>query len=325
MKKQILLVLLVFLFGVQIVSAQPQRTPAKSVPGGVLNGKAETLPKPAYPSAAQAVRAEGAVSVQVLIDEEGAVISAEAVSGHPLLQEAARVAALQSKFKPTLINGQAVKVSGVIVYNFLAGKSERMNWFKVGYDLQSVQHSPTLGFLNTNSIAKSFQADWTIETEQLQKLAEIKQAESSKNSQTLLNGEEKISEKTETKADGTIVKTVVTKRAVKSELPPDSEQIAISQSLIASLRSRLADNELNLWQFNVGLNLSRAMARIPNISERQSVVGSLRKQIESAPNEVSAEYLAELQKILEILEKPNLLADDHQQIGQIMPKLFRNQ
>lgn len=317
---------LVFLFGVQIVSAQtPRIESSKSVPGGVLNGKAETLAKPAYPAAAQAVRAEGAVSVQVLIDEAGAVISADAVSGHPLLREAARAAALGSKFKPTVINGQAVKVSGVIVYNFLAGKSERLNWFKVGYDLQSVQHSPTLAFLNTNSIAKSFPADWMTETEQLQKLTEIRQVENSKISQTVSNGEEKISEKTETRPDGTIVKTVITRRAVKSELPPDSEQIAISQSLIASLRGRLADNELNLWQFNVGVNLSRAMARIPNVNERQSVVGSLRKQIESAPSEVSTEYLAELQKIMEILEKPNLLADDHQQIGEIMPKLFRNQ
>ncbi len=325
MKKQILLIVSIFLLAVQIASAQTPRETAKPVSGGVLNGKAETLAKPAYPSAARAVNAEGAVSVQVLIDEEGTVVSAEAVSGHPLLQEAARSAALQSKFKPTTISGQAVKVSGVIVYNFLAGKSERMNWFKVGYDLQSVQHAPSLAFLNTDSIAKSFQADWTTETEQLQKLAESKQAENSKVSQATAISEGKISETTETRPDGTIVKTIITKRAVKSDYAPDSEQVAISQSIIASLRGRLADNELNLWQFNAGTNLSQAMTRIPSFNERQALVNALRKQIESAPGEVSAEYLAELQKIVAILEKPNLLVADHDQIGQIMPKLFRNQ
>jgi TonB family protein len=325
MKKQILLIVSIFLFGIQFVSAQTPRTSVKPVPGGVLNGKAETLAQPVYPSAARAVNAEGAVSVQVLIDEEGTVISADAVSGHPLLREAARAAALQSKFNPTRINRQAVKMSGVIVYNFLSGNSAQMNWLKLGYDLQSVQHSPTILFLNTNSIAKNFPADWTTEMEQLQKLAEMKQVESSKISQATVNGEGKVSETTETSPDGTIVKTVITSRTVKSDHKPNAEQFAVSQTLISSLRGRLADNDVNLWQFNTGLNLSQAMAQIPNFNERQRITDSLRKQIESAPSEVSPEYLAELQKVVEILEKPNLLAADHQRIGQIMPKLFRNQ
>lgn len=91
----------------------------KTVSGGVLNGKATSLPKPAYPPAAKAVRAGGAVSVQVLIDENGSVISASAVSGHPLLRPAAAAAARGARFSPTLLSGQAVKVSGVITYNFV--------------------------------------------------------------------------------------------------------------------------------------------------------------------------------------------------------------
>ncbi len=55
------------------------------VSGGVLNGTAMSLAKPPYPPAAKAVRASGAVSVQVLISEDGSVYSAAAVSGHPLL------------------------------------------------------------------------------------------------------------------------------------------------------------------------------------------------------------------------------------------------
>ena len=91
----------------------------RTAPGGVLNGKAVSLPKPPYPPAARAVRASGSVSVQVLVDVNGRVISANAVSGHPLLRAAAELAARSARFSPTLLGGESVKVSGVIVYNFV--------------------------------------------------------------------------------------------------------------------------------------------------------------------------------------------------------------
>jgi len=100
--------------------APPKPKPVpKQISGGVLNGKATSLPKPPYPPAARAVRASGAVSVQVLIDESGSVVSASAVSGHPLLRAAAVQAARGARFSPTMLSGQAVKVSGVITYNFV--------------------------------------------------------------------------------------------------------------------------------------------------------------------------------------------------------------
>lgn len=85
---------------------------------GVVNGKATYLPKPAYPAAAQAVRAGGSVSVQVTIDESGRVISARAVDGHPLLKNVAENAARNAKFNPTLLSNTPVKVTGVIIYKF---------------------------------------------------------------------------------------------------------------------------------------------------------------------------------------------------------------
>lgn len=97
----------------------PKKVVPKQISGGVLNGKATSLPKPAYPPAAKAVGASGAVTVQVLIDESGNVVSATAVSGHPLLRAAAVAAARGAKFSPTQLSGQAVKVSGVITYNFV--------------------------------------------------------------------------------------------------------------------------------------------------------------------------------------------------------------
>lgn len=92
---------------------------SKGIQGGVLNGKAVTLPRPPYPPAARAVRASGAVSIQVLIDEDGKIFSAAPVSGHPLLRMAARQAACGAEFTPTLLSGNPVKVSGIIVYNFV--------------------------------------------------------------------------------------------------------------------------------------------------------------------------------------------------------------
>lgn len=85
---------------------------------GVINGKATNLVKPAYSPAALAVRAAGAVNVQVTIDEKGNVISANAVSGHVLLRPSAETAARASKFNPTLLSLQPVKVTGLIVYKF---------------------------------------------------------------------------------------------------------------------------------------------------------------------------------------------------------------
>jgi TonB family protein len=86
--------------------------------GGIVNDKAESLPAPAYPAAAKAVRASGNVAVQVVIDEVGNIVSATAIGGHPLLRASAVEAARAAKFKPTFLNGEAIKVSGVIMYNF---------------------------------------------------------------------------------------------------------------------------------------------------------------------------------------------------------------
>jgi protein TonB len=90
----------------------------KPISGGVLNGKATSLPVPIYPTAARNARASGQVAVEVVIDGSGKVISAKAMSGHALLQQAAVQAAQQARFTPTLLSGQPVKISGIINYNF---------------------------------------------------------------------------------------------------------------------------------------------------------------------------------------------------------------
>ncbi|MFL6374647.1 MAG: TonB family protein [Pyrinomonadaceae bacterium] len=99
------------------------KKPEPKVPriASVLNGKAVSLPIPIYPATAKAVGAQGQVTVQVLLDQTGKVISATAVNGNPLLRPAAVEAARRARFTPTLLTGVPVKVTGVIIYNFNRG------------------------------------------------------------------------------------------------------------------------------------------------------------------------------------------------------------
>jgi hypothetical protein len=66
----------------------------------------------------RACRCQGQTLVQILVDEEGNVICAQPISGHPLLRVPAIEAAKQWKFEPFMIDGAASKVVGFIVFNF---------------------------------------------------------------------------------------------------------------------------------------------------------------------------------------------------------------
>ncbi len=94
------------------------KSAATNIRGGALNGKAISLPTPEYPAIARQAQASGSVTVEITVDEEGNVITANAVSGHPLLRASAVAAARQAKFSPTKLNGELVKVSGVLTYFF---------------------------------------------------------------------------------------------------------------------------------------------------------------------------------------------------------------
>jgi TonB family protein len=106
--------------------ADPEPTPVEPddfggagrvIRGGQLNGRALSLPQPSYPPAARAVGASGRVNVRVLVDDTGTVLSASAVSGHPLLRPAAAAAAMRARFPPLGRRGN--RVTGIIVYNFI--------------------------------------------------------------------------------------------------------------------------------------------------------------------------------------------------------------
>lgn len=92
---------------------RPASTPNRNVNGGVLNGMAVSLARPVYPPIAKQIGAGGEVRVQVAVDGNGNVVSARAVSGHPLLRSAAENAARQSRMK-----SEAANSTGQIIYNF---------------------------------------------------------------------------------------------------------------------------------------------------------------------------------------------------------------
>ena len=84
----------------------------------VLSGKATSLPQPMYPRIAKDAHVQGTVSIQILVSEEGKVLSAQVVSGNAMLITAAKDAAMRARFTPTMLNGQPVKIQGIINYNF---------------------------------------------------------------------------------------------------------------------------------------------------------------------------------------------------------------
>jgi periplasmic protein TonB len=103
---------------IEIPPPLPEPT-VKVVRKNVITSEAIFLPKPPYPPLAKIMHIQGMVSVQVLVDETGNVVSAKPIAGNPALIHEAVKAAYHARFSPTYIGDQPVKVSGVITYNFV--------------------------------------------------------------------------------------------------------------------------------------------------------------------------------------------------------------
>src|SRR5262249_55465371 len=101
-----------------VVNSADDNSQAVRRPGGMLSASATRRVQPSYPPLAMQAGVSGAVMVEVTINEEGEVIAARALSGHPLLQDAAIEAARQWTFSPTMVDGKPVKVVGAITFNF---------------------------------------------------------------------------------------------------------------------------------------------------------------------------------------------------------------
>lgn len=110
-----------------------------------INGRATLLVKPEFPESAIVTGADGdTVLLNVIVDENGNVVSATCMPNcHPMLKDAAELAAMTSKFKPLVIDGHAVKYRGILVYNFVR---ERVNWLGFGGALESTRQFDNISF-----------------------------------------------------------------------------------------------------------------------------------------------------------------------------------
>ncbi|HEX8250007.1 MAG TPA: energy transducer TonB [Pyrinomonadaceae bacterium] len=282
-----LLFAFILLSGTINVFAQTENSQPKQISAGVVNGKATSLPKPEYPAAAKAVRASGSVNVEVTIDENGDVVSAKAASGHPLLQQAAVQAARQAKFKPTTLAGQTVKVTGVIVYNFVAppspattagqNKSEESEElvFFTGLSmfltaLKDIEPDEEANSI-LREIAGSLPAEFSGEREQLNRLAKAKR----------------------------------------------SEQPRLIDDFIASFARRLSGTDL--WLFDFGKYWGTAMGQAYKLSDgnlrgdKVKFIDNINKMtalLNSAPKDIPAEILEKIRKIALVNDENDMVSPE---------------
>jgi TonB family protein len=149
MRKVILIVTFIVCLFSTFSHGQSQSKEQKQIVVNCHNCKIVSQPKPNYPMSAKAVNASGKVSVEVLIDENGDVIEAKVVSGHPLLWAESEKAAHKAKFEPQTISGKPVKTRATLVYNFVTEeKSESEEQKEIEIKIKTQIH---LGFLNNRT------------------------------------------------------------------------------------------------------------------------------------------------------------------------------
>lgn len=343
MRKTIFLALFcIFTLGTSVVSAQTtENSVPKVISKGVLNGSAISLAKPAYPPAAKAVNAGGTVSVQVTIDEEGNVISATAVGGHPLLQAASVEAARQSKFKPTLLQGQPVKVTGIITYNFVAASSP-LTVRQIGYALSLSENSMQWKSSSPAEIMSSFPAEWTEEKEILKNLEthlKNKALEKEKAQTTMpapgsgqVNKPE-TEEKFKIGGEGFKIGTenvarasVGTYRAFAPTVfyqPFDTETAEKLRDLQAKIENRLMTEEKNLWAFRLGKLLGKTKAEIGDDSKTQSNLLELNQLMQNSPYQLAEQVLSEIREISQSFQQTSPSAETKARLEKLIERLSR--
>jgi hypothetical protein len=281
-----------FLFFFFSISSAQEIVP-KQESAEIIKGKSRTLVQPVYPNDARAARVSGSVEVKVLIDEEGNVVSAKAVSGHFLLREVSEKAALESKFLPTYKDGVAVKVSGTIVYNFvpqnppsnLPPPPPTGNWLQLGFQLGRIETS--------ESIDPDFSAA------QYLNLIPQDQAEERNRIGQLDLEKEKIVEArkvalAEERKNRELTNRTFVMRPKKAISTNHNE---IASSLIATIKNRLAQDILSKWYFKVGTILGDIWQQTDNTERVKQNLETLKTLQAEKPKNVSPHISSILQEI----------------------------
>jgi len=266
---------------------------------GTIRRKAVFLPKPPFPREALEAGADGTVKVEVVIDGEGSVVSAKAVSGNPLLYTVSEETARKTKFRRAAPAEPNASETGTIDYNFAI---EKAGWLKIGFDLAVIQKAPSLRSFSVPRVARAFQPDWTGELELLGKLAEMRRIEIETENVSPTNDKPVLVRKTDPNRKGATQSSMRAEIKIPVPNPPTGEHIAAAQNLTETLQSRLASDEASLWKFNLGINLAKAFEISRNPNEMPRAAEILRQSAESAPNGISDESLAALRQVIEYYE-----------------------
>jgi TonB family protein len=99
-------------------SKEDVRLPVIRISEEVLRKAAIDLPQPQYPADAELARAAGSVQVELIIDQNGVVTTARAISGNPMLFDAATSAASKARFLMSAFSDHPTLAYGVLTYNF---------------------------------------------------------------------------------------------------------------------------------------------------------------------------------------------------------------
>jgi len=89
----------------------------------MLQGSLIRRVEPAYPPMARTARIQGPVVLAAIISKAGAIENLRLISGHPMLVPAAIQAVSQWRYKPYILNDEAIEVETQITVNFVLAEN----------------------------------------------------------------------------------------------------------------------------------------------------------------------------------------------------------
>lgn len=119
--------LLVLILGFTPSILSQKTTPVIQQSGEELLKRITNWKEPPFPPIARQAGAGGPMVVELLIDEQGSVTSAQVVSGHPLLRAAFQQAARTWKFRPYVVKGVPARIAGRVTYDYPISEEAKRN------------------------------------------------------------------------------------------------------------------------------------------------------------------------------------------------------
>lgn len=112
-------------FGTRVIPSIPAPPVVKREfrPSSLLEGSLIRRVQPMYPPLARSARVQGSVVLAAVISKAGTIENLTLISGHPMLVPAALQAVSQWRYRPYVLNGEAIQVDTQITVNFILGQN----------------------------------------------------------------------------------------------------------------------------------------------------------------------------------------------------------